>query len=98
MLEWKHGVVSTDTLFDCVIILFDFGNVLITQGYVKYSVKIGKVFLHGFELVVGQDDGNAESTSDICINHSFKMLDNVAVVHIVQFTSCAKFDMFQDSH
>ena len=30
MLEWKHGVISTDILFDCVVVLFDFGNVLIT--------------------------------------------------------------------
>jgi hypothetical protein len=30
MLEWKHGVISTDTLFDCAVVSFDFGNVLVT--------------------------------------------------------------------
>ena len=98
MLEWKHGVISTDTLFDCAVVSFYFGYMLISWGYVKYGMKIGEVSSHGFELVVGQDDGNAESTCDICANDSFKMLDDVAVINIVQFTSCVKFDVFRDTY
>ena len=52
----------------------------------KYGMKVGKVSLHGFKLVVGWDDGNTKFSCDICANDSFKMLDNVAVIHIVQFT------------
>ena len=52
MLEGKHDVVSTDMLFDCMVESFDFRNVFITQGYVKYSVKISEVASHGLELIV----------------------------------------------
>ena len=51
-MEGKHGVVSTDTLFDCAVESFNFGNVFITQCYVKYSVEISKVALYGLTLVV----------------------------------------------
>jgi len=30
MLEWKHGVISTDTLFECAVVLFDFRYMLIS--------------------------------------------------------------------
>ena len=83
MLEWKYGVITTGTFFDCVVVSFDLWYMLISWGYAKYGTKIGKVSLHGFELVVGQDDGNTESTCDICTNQSFDMLDDVAVVYIV---------------
>ena len=53
MVGGKHGVVATDTLFDCTIELFNFVHLLITRGYLKYCVEINKVILHGFELVIG---------------------------------------------
>ena len=64
----------------------------------KYGMRNGKVSSHEFELVVGQDDCNAESMCNMCTNDSFDMLDAVSVVHIVKFTNCTKLDMFQDSH
>ena len=87
MLERKHGVVASDALLDCAVVSFDFGHVLIAGGDVESSVEASKVAAHGFELVIGKDDGNAKSASYICANDSFKMLDDMAVLHVVQFTS-----------
>ena len=95
-MEAWHGF--HDTLFDCAVVSFDFWYILISWEYMKYGTKNGEVSLNWFELVVGYDDDYTESTCDMCTNDNFKMLDNVAVIHMDQFTSCAKFDMFRDCH
>ena len=53
MSEWKHDTIFTTTLFECALVLFNFGNMLMLLGYVRYSMKIGEVSLHGLKLIVG---------------------------------------------
>ena len=87
MLEWEHGVVASDTLFDGAVVSFDFGYVFVARGDVESSVEVSQFATHGFELVVGKDDGNAKTASYICANDSFKMLDDMAIFHCLKFTS-----------
>ena len=86
-MEWEHGVVASDTLFDGAVVSFDFGYVLVARGDVESRVEVSQIAAHGFELVIGKDDGNAKTASYICANDSFKMLDDIAIFHCVQFTS-----------
>ena len=69
-----------------MVVSFDFRYMLILLGYVKYS--------HGLKLVVGWDNGNTKTMCGICANDGFSMFDDVAVIHIVQFTSWAELEMF----
>ena len=86
-MERKHGVVASDALLDGAVVSFDFGYVFVAGGNVESSVEVSQFATHGFELVVGKDDGNAKTAGYICANDSFKMLDDVAIFHCVQFTS-----------
>ena len=49
--------------------------------------EVGKVTTHRFKLVVGKDDGNPKSSGNICANERLKVLDDVAVLQVIQFTS-----------
>ena len=42
-------------------------------------MEVCNVSTHGFELVVGKDDDNAEAACDICANDSLEVLDDMAV-------------------
>ena len=51
------------------------------------GTKAGDVPSHGFKLVVGKDDGNAETADNIHSEYHTQVLDDCGVLEIVQFTS-----------
>ena len=66
MLEQQHIVLATHSFLDGTLVSFNFGYVLITSSNIELGMKIGQLALHGFKLIVSKDDGNMESTCDIC--------------------------------
>ena len=87
MLEREHGVVGSDSFLDGAVEAFNFGNMFIAGSNVEHDMEVSKGSTHRFKLIIGKDDGNSESPSDICANDGTKMLDDMAVLHCVQFTS-----------
>ena len=43
--------------------------------------------MHGFELVIGDDDVDSEPACDVRGNNSLEMFDDVAVLHGVELPS-----------
>ena len=87
MGEWEHGMVRAHALFDSSVVSFDVRYMLVSGGDVKLGREVSEASPHGLELVVGHDDGNSESPSGICANDSLEMLHDMAILHIIQFTS-----------
>ena len=87
MGEWEHGMVRAHALFDSSVVSFDVRYMLVSGGDVKLGMEVSEASPHGLELVVGHDDGNSEPPSGICANDSLEMFHDMAILHIIQFTS-----------
>ena len=87
MVKWEDVVVSTDTLFNCAVESFYFWDMFIAGCNVELDMEVSEVATHQFKLIVGKDDGNSKTTSDIRSNISLKVLDDVGVFYVVQSTS-----------
>ena len=86
MLVRQHIVLTTHSFLDGTLVSFNFGYMLITSSNIELGMKIGQLASHGFKLIVSKDDGNMESTCDICANDGLEVFEDVAVPHGIGLT------------
>ena len=85
-MVWKDIVLTAYSFFDCAVESFDFWHMFVSGGDVEKCSKVGDVSPHGFELVIGYDDGNSETTGRIGSYDGLKMFEDVIILHGVEFT------------
>ncbi len=81
MLKRESGMIATDTFLDGAVESFNFWNMFVARADTEDRTKVGDIPMHGFELVIGDDDGDAEAPSHICPNDGTEVLEDVLIFH-----------------
>ncbi len=87
MLKWQNVICRTDMLLDGSVVSLNFGDMLIAGHNVDGHSKGSKVPMHGFELVVGNNDGDLKNTYSIYTNNNMKVTDDGLVVEGTELSS-----------
>ena len=83
-------------ILDSMVVTFNVRDMFISRHNIYNGTKICNVTSHGFELIVGKDNGDTKATNNVNTKYYLQMLDDSAVFIVIQFSSGAKFDVLRD--
>ncbi len=83
--------MCADSLLDSAVVSFNVWDMFVAGDNVDEGTHVSQFASHGFELVVGKDDGYLKASTGVHTENQLKVFENCGALHIVELASSAEF-------